>query len=88
MKINALDKDWDVTDITFPQKREIHALNAKVWWNSGLDSDAYYALLDRVQVISGLTEQDFKGLSMADIDTVLQIIFKRYMGLTEKKSGD
>ena len=87
MKLNALAKDWDVNEITFSQKREIHALNAKVWWGEGQDSDAYYSLLERVRSISGITERDFEDMAMAEVDSVLQAVFMRYMGLDQKKNG-
>ena len=87
MIVKALGKEWDVNDCTYKQRRELHALNAKVWWD-GQDVDAYYVLLEKVGNIAGLGEDDFKDISMADIDQVLQAIFIDYLGLSRKKAGE
>ena len=87
MIVKALGKEWDVNDCTYKQRRELHALNAKVWWD-GQDVDAYYKLLEKVSDIAGLSEDDFKDITMADIDQVLQAIFIDYLGLSRKKAGE
>ena len=87
MIVKALEKEWDVNDCTYKQRRELHALNSKVWWD-GQDVDAYYILLEKVGDIAGLGEDDFKDISMADIDQVLQAIFIDYLGLSRKKAGE
>jgi len=87
MIVKALGKEWDVNDCTYKQRRELHALNAKVWWD-GQDVDAYYKLLEKVSDIAGLSEDDFKDISMADIDQVLQAIFIDYLGLSKKAAGE
>jgi hypothetical protein len=86
MIVKALGKEWDVNDCTYKQRRELHALNAKVWWD-GQDVDAYYKLLDKVSDIAGLGEDDFKGMDMADVDQVLQAIFIDYLSLSKKAAG-
>tara|TARA_Y100000310_G_scaffold298579_1_gene332630 strand:+ start:240 stop:503 length:264 start_codon:yes stop_codon:yes gene_type:complete len=87
MIVKALGKEWNVNDCTYKQRRELHALNAKVWWD-GQDVDAYYKLLEKVSDIAGLSEDDFKDITMADIDQVLQAIFIDYLGLSRKKAGE
>ena len=87
MIVKALGKEWEVNDCTYKQRRELHALNAKVWWD-GQDVDAYYKLLEKVSDIAGLSEDDFKDISMADIDQVLQAIFIDYLGLSKKAAGE
>jgi len=87
MIVKALGKEWDVNDCTYKQRRELHALNAKVWWD-GQDVDAYYELLGRVGDIAGLGEDDFKDMSMGEIDQVLQAIFIDYLGLSKKAAGE
>jgi hypothetical protein len=86
MIVKALGKEWDVNDCTYKQRRELHALNAKVWWD-GQDVDAYYKLLDKVSDIAGLGEDDFKGMDMADVDQVLQAVFIDYLSLSKKAAG-
>ena len=87
MIIEALDKEWNVNDCTYKQRRELHALNAKVWWNGKQDVSAYYELLDKVSEIAKLGEDDFKDMNMSDIDIVLQTIFIDYLGLSKKATG-
>ena len=41
--------------------------------------------IEQVQDISGLTESDFKGLEMSQIDQVLQSAFVNYLGLEKKE---
>ena len=86
MIVKALGKEWEVNDCTYKQRRELHALNAKVWWD-GQDVDAYYKLLDKVSDIAGLGEDDFKGMDMADVDQVLQAVFIDYLSLSKKAAG-
>ena len=86
MIVNALGKEWNVNDCTYKQRRELHALNAKVWWD-GQDVDAYYKLLEKVSDIAGLSEDDFKDMSMTEIDQVLQAIFIDFLSLS-KKAGE
>ena len=87
MIVKALGKEWDVNDCTYKQRRELHALNAKVWWD-GQDVDAYYKLLDKVSNIAGLGEDEFKDMGMSEIDQVLQSIFIEYLGLSKKAAGE
>ena len=87
MIVEALDKEWNVNDCTYKQRRELHALNAKVWWEGKQDVGAYYELLDKVSEIAGLGENDFEDMRMSDIDIVLQTIFIDYLGLSKKATG-
>jgi len=85
MKVKALEKEWVVSECTYAQRRELHRKNAKAFWNPDEpDVEAYYKMLDRVAEIAGLSEQDFKGLSMTDVDEVLQAVFMEYAGLSPK----
>ena len=84
MKVKALDREWEVKDITFAQKRKLHALNAGVFWESKPSSDEYYKLLEKVLEYSELKEFDFKDLSMVEIDQILQSVFIAYLGLSGK----
>ncbi len=80
-------KEYDVKDCTYKQRRKLHKLNALVWWGGEIDVEKYYDLLEVVQDISGLTESDFKGLEMSQIDQVLQSVFVNYLGLEKKELG-
>ena len=87
MIVKALEKEWEVNDCTYKQRRELHALNAKVWWD-GQDIDAYYELLGKVSNIAGLGEDDFEDMGMNEIDQVLQAVFIDYLGLSKKEAGE
>ena len=88
MIIKALGKKYNVKDITYKERRELHRLNAKAFWDGTIKPDEYYDVLEKVAEISGLGENDFKGLSMVDIDQVLQEVFSNYMGLAKNEDGD
>ena len=88
MIVKVGKKEWDVNDCTYAERRELHKLNAKVWWDSGkMDVESYYDVLEKVGVIAGLGENDFKDMDMAKVDEVLQGIFLEYLGIekTAKK---
>tara|TARA_R110002051_G_scaffold149545_4_gene222063 strand:- start:1463 stop:1777 length:315 start_codon:yes stop_codon:yes gene_type:complete len=81
----------DVKDISFSERREIYKKQAKNYQNvdkNQVNVDKYFESLDEVLAISGLTEQDFDGLSMVEIDTVLAQILMQYSGLTKNVIGD
>ena len=90
MIVKVGKKDWDINDCTYAERRELHKLNAKVWWDSGkMDVLSYYDVLEKVGVIAGLGENDFKDMDMAKVDEVLQAIFLEYLGIepAKKDSG-
>ena len=89
MVVKVGKKDWDVNDCTYAERRELHKLNAKVWWEGKMDVESYYEVLERVGTIAGLGENDFKDMDMAKVDEVLQAIFLEYLGIepAKKDSG-
>ena len=87
MIVRVDKKEYDVKDCTYKQRRKLHKLNALVWWGGEMDVEKYYDLLEQVQDISGLTESDFKGLEMSQVDQVLQSVFVNYLGLEKKELG-
>jgi hypothetical protein len=87
MIVKVDKKEYDVKDCTYKNRRKLHKLNALVWWGGEMDVEKYYDLLEQVQDISGLTESDFKGLEMSQIDQVLQSVFVNYLGLEKKELG-
>ena len=88
MKVKALGKEYQVKDITYKERRDLHRLNAKAFWDGKGNPDNYYDVLEKVAEISGLGEDDFKGLSMTEIDQILQEVFTQYMGLEKNADGD
>ena len=65
MIVKVDKKEWDVNDCTYAQRRELHKLNAKVWWDGKMDVESYYEVLEKVGAIAGLGENDFKNLPNA-----------------------
>jgi len=88
MKVKALGEEYQVKDITYKERRDLHRLNAKAFWDGKINPDNYYDVLEKVAEISGLGEKDFKDLSMVEIDQVLQEVFTQYMGLEKNADGD
>ena len=88
MKVKALGEEYQVKDITYKERRDLHRLNAKAFWDGKINPDNYYDVLGKVAEISGLGEKDFKDLSMVEIDQVLQEVFTQYMGLEKNADGD
>ena len=88
MEIKALGKKYEIKEITYKERRELHRINAKAFWDGKINPDNYYDVLEKVAEISGLGEQNFKGLSMIEVDQVLQAVFNEYMSLEKKENGD
>jgi len=88
MIIKALGKEYNIKDITYKERRELHRLNAKAFWDGKVEPESYYDILEKVGEVSGLNESDFKGLSMVEIDQVLQEVFTAYMGISKNEDGD
>ena len=89
MVVKVGKKDWDINDCTYAERRELHKLNAKVWWEGKMDVESYYEVLEIVGAMSGLGESDFKDMDMAKVDEVLQAVFLEYLGIepAKKDSG-
>jgi hypothetical protein len=88
MKIKALGKEYEIKEITYKERRDLHRINATAFWDGKVKPDNYYDVLEKVAEISGLGEADFEGLSMVEIDQVLQEVFTAYMGLSKNEDGD
>lgn len=88
MRIKALKKDWEIKDATYKQRREIYRLNVKAFWDGKVNPDLYYQVLEKCAEVSGLTDSDFKDLSMVEVDELLQAVLTNYLGLEKKVNGD
>ena len=86
MKVKMYDREWDTNPITYKQKRELWQLSINAFRDDRDNQDDYFKLINRVEELSGLTEKDMNGLSMAQIDMLLQQVFTDYMGLEKKDS--
>ena len=79
----------EVKDLKWGEARKLHILNANTFWNQKDDTpvapDKYYALLEEVKNVSGLTDEDLSKYSMIEVDMILQQVLMEYTGLAEKK---
>jgi hypothetical protein len=88
MKVKMFDKEWEVKNPTYKEKRELWKLNTMTFVGEELNQDKYFELLERVEEISGLNPEDYVNkdddkLGMNNIDSLLQQIFLSYMGLSD-----
>ena len=79
MKVKFLDKEWDINNPTYKEKRELWKLNSLSWKDGELNQEEYFKLLDKTEEVAGIkpedyTEKDGKLLSMGEIDLLLQNI--------------
>jgi len=87
MKVKFLDKEWDINNPTYKEKRELWKLNSLSWKDGELNQEEYFKLLDKTEEVAGIkpedyTEKDGKLLSMGEIDLLLQNILLNYLGLS------
>ena len=90
MVIKMFDKEWDVKNPTYKEKRELWKLNSLAFSGNDINQEEYFDLLERVEQIAGLNHKDYKDskgedLGMAQIDALLQQIFLHYLGLSKKE---
>jgi hypothetical protein len=86
MKVKMFNKEWDISPITYKQKRELWQLSLNAFRDDKDNQDDYFKLINRVEELSGVTEKDLESISMAKVDLLLQQIFTEYMGLEKKDS--
>tara|TARA_R110002012_G_scaffold282499_1_gene472247 strand:+ start:13 stop:273 length:261 start_codon:yes stop_codon:yes gene_type:complete len=86
MKVKMFDKEWEISSITYKQKRELWQLSLNAFRDDKENQDEYFKLINRVEELSGVTEKDLESISMAQVDLLLQQIFTEYMGLEKKDS--
>ena len=88
MKIELGKRNFDIKDISYKERRELYIVNVKAFWNNEVNPDKYYEVLEKCAEISGLNDMDLEGLSMPEIDQLLQKILTAYLGLEKKPEGD
>ena len=88
MKVKMFDKEGEIKNPTYQEKRELWRLNTMTFIEDKINQDKYFELLEKVEQISGLKPEDYVNkngdeLGMANIDSLLQQIFLSYMGLSD-----
>lgn len=89
MKVKMFNKEWEVKNPTYKEKRELWKLNTMTFDGDKINQNNYFALLERAEEITGLTPEDYtdkegKALDMSSIDSLLQNIFLHYVGYSKK----
>lgn len=80
--------EFDVRPITFGERRELHRLEMKVYWEETIERDAYFELLDYVMKKAfDDPEKTLEELNDGQIDEVLNDIYLHYKGLSKKKNS-
>ena len=78
--------EYEIRPITFGDRRELHRLEMKVYWDENIDKDSYFDLLNWVMTKAfDNPEESLKDLDDAKIDEVLNEIYYHYKGLDQKK---
>ena len=90
MIVKMFDKEWEVKNPTYKEKRELWKMNSVAFSGDDINQDKYFDLLEKVEEISGLNYNDYKDskgkdLDMIQIDALLQQIFLHYLGLSKKE---
>jgi|TARA_Y100000310_G_scaffold339763_1_gene433486 hypothetical protein len=92
MIIKAVERDWEINDITLKEKRYLQRLSGRFASQKPDSSgaiEAYQDILDEVLKMSGLEEmKDAHSLAVPDLDSLLQTIFENYLGINPSTSGD
>ena len=88
--VKALNKEWQVKDITFAEKRNLHTLNSLCFENQKINQEKYYEMLETVRNMAGYgtgtdNEKKLEKLSMVQVDTILQTFLMEYLGLNSAK---
>jgi hypothetical protein len=84
MKVKMFDKEWNINDITYKEKRELWKLSVKSFPEGEINQDNYFVLMDKVEELSGLVEKDIAMLTMGEVDQLLQEVFQQYVGIEKK----
>ena len=79
--------EFEIRPITFGERRELHRLEMKVFWDDEIERDAYFDLLNWCMTKAFKDpEETLKDLDDAQIDEVLNEVYLEYKGLTKKKT--
>ena len=89
MKVKMLDKEWEVNNPTYKEKRELQKKRISALDATGkVDTEKFYDCLEFVEKISGLSESDYvakdKPLTMSEIDALLAKLLTEYLDVSKK----
>ena len=79
--------EFEIRPITFGERRELHRLEMKVFWDEEIEKDAYFDLLNWcMDKAFENPEEMLNKLDDAQIDEVLNKVYQEYKGLSKKKN--
>tara|TARA_R100001594_G_scaffold52874_1_gene86431 strand:- start:165 stop:437 length:273 start_codon:yes stop_codon:yes gene_type:complete len=89
MKVKMFDKEWEVKNPTYREKRELQKKRISALDSTGkVNTERFYDCLEFVEKISGLSESDFfakdKPLTMGEIDALLTKLLSEYLDVSKK----
>ena len=87
MTIKTPHGSFEVRELTFKDRRELHRLEVKTFKSEEIDIEKYYDVLEWVLVFAFKNPE--KALGKLDdnaIDEVLSIVYQEYKGINKKKS--
>tara|TARA_R100000234_G_C4967485_1_gene164639 strand:+ start:30 stop:302 length:273 start_codon:yes stop_codon:yes gene_type:complete len=89
MKVKMFNKEWEVNNPTYKEKRELQKLRMSAINTEGkVDNNKFYDCLDFVEKISGLSENDYivkdKPLTMNEIDSLLSKLLTEFLDVSKK----
>jgi len=89
MKVKMFDKEWEVKNPTYEEKRKLQRARMSALDSTGkVDTDKFYDCLELVEKISGLSESDYvakdKPLNMGEIDTLLSKLLSEFLDVSKK----
>jgi hypothetical protein len=89
MKVKMFDKEWEVNNPTYKEKRELQKMRMMALDSTGkVDTEKFYDCLAFVEKISGLSESDYvakdKPLTMGEIDALLSKCLTEYLDVSKK----
>jgi hypothetical protein len=80
--------EFEIRPITFGERRELHRLEMKVFWDDEIERDAYFELLNWcMDKAFKDPEETLKKLNDSQIDEVLNDVYLEYKGLSKKKKS-
>ena len=80
--------EFEVRPINFAERRELHRLEMKVYWDDKIDQDGYFDLLNWVMNKAFEDpEKMLKDYEDGKVDEILNDIYFHYKGLSKKKNS-
>ena len=87
MTVKTSHGSFEIRELTFKDRRELHRLEVKTYKEEEIDIEKYYDVLEWVMVFAFKDPE--KSLGKLDdnaIDDVLSSVYQEYKGINKKKS--